>query len=281
MDINAIKKIVGKIKTNLFKNANSFSIGMLKSHFVGVGLQFKEHQLYTHGDDVRFIDWKILAKTQVPFIKTFDEERNVEIAVIIDASPTMLTGHNNISKLQAAINLTCLLYILAAETNDFVHVTIISDKVIYLPLKNGDHGIAQLVAALLKNGIIDSEGDVLLTPKRSAAIMEDKVNSLMKHFYRRREIVIFSDFNDFLDDSVLRRIFRKAHVHCFRIISPLDEAKSSAYAIYTKREQYSDKGEFSKLYLGDDKNIKHMLSKHFKELKVHDRYLESFVKEML
>ena len=86
MNIIEVRKIVGQIKTQLFKQSNSFSIGMLKSHFRGSGLQFKEHRQYTHGDDVRFIDWKILAKTGEPFIKTFEEERNVQIAVVIDAA---------------------------------------------------------------------------------------------------------------------------------------------------------------------------------------------------
>ena len=48
---------------------------------------FKEHQIYSHGDDVRFIDWKLLAKSQTPYIKTFEEERNVEISIILDATP--------------------------------------------------------------------------------------------------------------------------------------------------------------------------------------------------
>ena len=78
MKLNEVRKTVSQIKANLFKNSNSFSIGMLKSHFKGSGLQFKEHQVYAFGDDIRFIDWKMLAKTSQPFVKTFEEERNVE-----------------------------------------------------------------------------------------------------------------------------------------------------------------------------------------------------------
>ena len=77
MKINEVRKIVGRLRVNLFKRANSFSIGMLKTQFRGTGLQFKEHQVYSFGDDVRFIDWKILAKTNHPYIKTFEEERNI------------------------------------------------------------------------------------------------------------------------------------------------------------------------------------------------------------
>ena len=115
MNIKEVHKAVSKIKASLFKNSNSYSIGMLKSHFRGSGLQFKEHQLYDHGDDIRFIDWKLLAKTGIPYIKTFEEERNVDIVVIIDASMSMFTGFENISKLQASIEICCLLFFYLQE----------------------------------------------------------------------------------------------------------------------------------------------------------------------
>ena len=63
MDLKKVNTVVSKLQASIFKNSNSFSIGMLKSHFRGTGLQFKEHQVYNYGDDVRFIDWSILAKT--------------------------------------------------------------------------------------------------------------------------------------------------------------------------------------------------------------------------
>ena len=97
MDIKAIERAVAKIQTALFKNSNSFSVGTLKSQFRGSGLQFKEHQVYTHGDDVRFIDWKMMAKTSRPYIKTFEEERNVEIVVVVDLSLSMFVGLRGVS----------------------------------------------------------------------------------------------------------------------------------------------------------------------------------------
>ena len=91
MDITKVRKTVGKFKASLFKKANSHTIGMLKTNYRGTGLQFKEHQVYNFGDDVRFIDWKILAKTNQPYVRTFNEERNVEIVVVIDANYRIAT----------------------------------------------------------------------------------------------------------------------------------------------------------------------------------------------
>ena len=72
------------------------------------GLQFKEHQIYCHGDDVRFIDWKLYARTNTPYIKTFEEERNVEIIIFIDLSLSMLMGHRGIDKASGS-NQYCML----------------------------------------------------------------------------------------------------------------------------------------------------------------------------
>jgi uncharacterized protein (DUF58 family) len=77
VNIAEVRRVVGRIQASLFKNSNSTSVGVLKSQFRGTGLQFREHQVYEPGDDVRFIDWKILAKMNTPYIKTFEEERNV------------------------------------------------------------------------------------------------------------------------------------------------------------------------------------------------------------
>ncbi|MEI8348445.1 MAG: DUF58 domain-containing protein, partial [Pseudomonadota bacterium] len=160
MDIQTVRKTVARIKSNLFKNSNSYSIGMLKSHFRGTGLQFRDHQIYVPGDDVKFIDWKMLAKTQTPYIKTFEEERNVEIAVVIDASTTMFSGNEGLSKLEAAIEVCCLLYLLAKETGDFVHGIVIADEIITIPKKSGEQGIIHLVSALQRKKILNDDGDI-------------------------------------------------------------------------------------------------------------------------
>lgn len=282
MNLKEVRKAVGQIRSSLFKNSNSFSIGMLKSHFRGTGLQFKEHQVYTHGDDVRFIDWKILAKTNTPYVKTFDEERNVEIVVVIDAGPTMLNGFNKISKLQASIEIACLLYLLAKETNDSVHCIIVSDEVINIPKKSGEEGIAYLVSALEKCGLYTENGKINLRYRYKKEIGDiEKQNAIMKHLGRRRELVILSDFNEFLDLTVLKKMIFRSNVHCFNIVSPLDEAEIIPFSLHTKSKIGSEEGSLVKIDLAGNKDLKSVLGKKVKKLRVKDRYLEDFIKEML
>lgn len=282
MDIKAVKKAVGKIKTNLFKNSNSYSIGMLRSHFKGAGLQFKEHQIYVHGDDVRFIDWRVLAKTNTPYIKTFDEERNVEIVVVIDASVTMFSGYQKVSKLQAAIELCCLLYLLAEETGDYVHVMILTDEILYIPKKRGDAGIVSLVSLLEKKDILKEDGKVNIGFTAKRQLQEgEKIAALMKHLSRRREVVLFSDFNDFLEANVLKKLLHRSNVHCFQLTSPLDEADRIPFSVFSRDFPSSNNGHLRRIKFGRQKGLKNAFGKKFKKLKIHERYLEEFIKEML
>lgn len=280
MNIAEVRKVVGKLRANLFRKANSHSIGMLKTNIRGTGLQFKEHQIYTFGDDIRFIDWKILAKTSNPYVKTFNEERNVEIVVVIDASATMITGYNGVSKLQAAIEICCLLYLLAKETSDFVHALIVTDEIINVPKLSGDQGITHLISTLEDKNIITPKGKVNLE-----RVFEDNVDkkkkyiSIMKHLSRKREIILLSDFNDFIEADVLKKLLARSNVHCFQLLSPLDEAKKLPYSLHAASNPKSSSG-LGKYDFAGKKELNNMFGKKFKKIRVQEKYLENFVKEM-
>ncbi len=280
MDTTEVRKIVSNIKGSLFRNANSFSIGMLKSHFKGTGLKFKEHQVYTHGDDVRFIDWKMLAKTSHPYIKTFEEERNVEITILLDCSQGMFMGVDGKTKLEGAIEIACLLYLLSAITNDFVQTVICDGSTIHrVQKKNGEIGIVALVDTLRRLEILDSNGKVNHSYSRNTKD-SDYNKKLVNEFYRKKELVILSDFYDFLHGEDLKKIILRKHVHAFRFLIPLDYADDFVYSIKTRDFQGKSLGNVRV------RTNSSVLKKTEEELRVKDlflekRYLEDFVKEML
>lgn len=282
MNITEVKKVVSQIKSSLFKNSNSYSIGMLKSHFRGSGLQFKEHRVYAAGDEVRFIDWKLLAKTSVPHIKTFEEERNVEIVVVLDASLSMLNGYNGVSKLQAGIELICLLYLLSQETKDYIHVIVLKDEIINIPKKSGEEGIIQLISILQQNEILDSEGKLGVDlDYRSIITSKNLYREVSKHLGKNKEIVLFSDFNDFLEQDDLKRLLYRRNVHAFQLLSPLDEAEVIPYMLHTRSSQINRKGNLKKtnMHSPDEDDLK--LGSKVKKIRIKDRYLETFVREMI
>jgi len=279
MNIIEVRKIVGQIKAQLFRKSNSFSIGMLKSHFRGSGLQFKEHRQYTHGDDVRFIDWKILAKTGDPFIKTFEEERNVQIAVVIDAGPSMLYGWNNVSKLQAALEITFMLYLLAAETNDFIHAIVLGEQIIDVPRGNGEKGITQLISTLSKHGILNDAGRLNLDPRSTYSTDDQKNFAIKKHLARNREVVVLSDWINFLDQVPGKKVLASKRSHCFRLLAPLDMGKGLPFTLKAMGDLSGQVGLSSFETRKDQAPFS--ISHRIKDLPIDERYLDLFVREMI
>ncbi len=275
MDLKEIEKAVAKIQNHLFRNSNSFSIGMLRSHFRGSGLQFKEHQVYTPGDDVRFIDWKLSAKTTNTFVKTFEEERNIEIVVVLDISESMLIGYKSVSKLQASIEIACLLYLLAEKTKDQVKVVVFEEKGQILPSATGQKGIVLLVSYLEKLGVLNDKGAVDLRYRLSVPLEQGKKLSLLKSFVARdKELVLLSDFNNYEDFETLNKLLYRKNMHCFKVLSPIDEDKKSPFSLLSR---VNNKKRLVRTRREEEEKLKG----RFKKINVKDRYLEEFIREML
>lgn len=279
MNILEVRRIVGRIKAQLFKKSNNYSIGMLKSHFRGSGLQFKEHRQYTHGDDVRFIDWKILAKTGDPFIKTFEEERNVHIAVIVDAGPSMRYGWKNVSKLQASLEITCMLYLLAGETNDFIHTLILADDVIDVPTGSGEKGIAQFISTLTRINLIDGSGKLNLNWEGGTTDLAQREKAIKKHLARNREVVILSDWLNLLEPGIFDRVVFNRRTHCFRVLAPLDQAETENITMLVSGGE-DKKGRVRNLKKERKDNV-HAMNPRIKDLDIKGRYLDEFIRELI
>lgn len=275
MNIKEVEKAVARIQSHLFRNSNSFSVGMLRSHFKGAGLQFKEHQVYTPGDDVRFIDWKLSAKTKTTFVKTFEEERNIEIVVVLDVCESMLIGYKGVSKLQASIEIACLLYLLAEKTKDKVKVVIFSDEVKNLPSTSGQKGIVLLMSILQQMNMVNDQGKVNPLFRLHSTYEEKRKLGLIKSFVARgKEVVLLSDFNCLDDFETLNKLLYRSNVHCFKVTSPVDEGSSSRFSIFT---ELGGKKLLGKTGRSKDDGLKG----RYRKISVKDRYLESFIREML
>ncbi|MDA8793227.1 DUF58 domain-containing protein [Bacteriovoracaceae bacterium] len=282
INIIEIERIVSKVQQEIFKNSNSFSIGMMKSHFRGAGLQFKEHQLYNPGDDTRFIDWKLSAKTNKTYIKTFEEERNVEIVAIIDFTYTMLYGHNKKSKLLATIEIVCLIYLLAEKTSDYVRFLLFFDKVYELPLKRGREGITFLVSLLLKQGLINSEGKSSYLD-RSFKVLdlmsnESKLTSIQRFILKNKEVVLLGDYSEFADSDKLSALSYRRNMHCFQVLSPIDHGENRSFFLFGRNSK-AKKTNLTPIFSHKNENIK--LKGRVNTLYLDKGYLEGFVKEML
>jgi hypothetical protein len=280
MNLKEIERVVGMIQSHIFKNSNAYATGMLKSHFRGSGLQFREHQVYVPGDDVRFIDWKLSARSDHTYVKTFEEERNVEIVVFLDLSQTLLYGYNQVSKLQALIEITALLYLLAGETHDAVRVIIWANKTISLPPKKGKEGLTIFISMLEKLGIIDDNGKVILGKKEIINNLTElnKVAQIKSFLARRKEVIYLGDLSLMIDKKMWDKLLDKKHMHCFRIYSPIDKHSDLPFLFKTK-SPLTGKSMVTDLKGSNEQAM--FIKERFKEIGVHERYLEKFVRELV
>lgn len=280
MNLKEIERVVGMIQSHIFKNSNAYATGMLKSHFRGSGLQFREHQVYVPGDDVRFIDWKLTARSSNIYIKTFEEERNVEIVVFLDLSQTLFYGFEGVSKLQALIEIVALLYLLAGETHDAIRVVIWADKTINLPPKKGKEGLTLFISILEKMRLIDSDGKVIIKDAKvvNANTEENKIAQIKSFLARRKEVIYLGDLSLMKDKNVWNKILDKKNMHCFRIYSPIDKNQDIPFLFKTKNP-LTGKTLVTDLRGNNEKAM--FLKERFKEIGVQERYLEKFVKELV
>lgn len=280
MNLKEIERVVGMIQSHIFRNSNAYSAGMLKSHFRGSGLQFREHQIYVPGDDVRFIDWKLSARSDHTYIKTFEEDRNVEIVVFLDLSQTLFYGFKQVSKLQALIEIIALLYLLAGETHDQIRVVIWANKTINLPPKKGKEGLTLFISMLEKLGVIDEDGKVLITHSEMTNTMSEvtKIAQIKSFLARKKEVIYLGDMSLMKDRPMWDKILDKKHMHCFRIYSPIDKNHDLPF-LFKARNPINGKSMVTDLKGSDDKPL--FTKERYKEIGVHERYLEKFVRELV
>lgn len=278
IDINSVRRAIAKTKGRFFKNANSYSIGMLKSKVRGTGLQFKEHQVYSHGDDVRFIDWKMLAKTSNPYVKTFEEERNVEIILLLEISPTMLAGDDGISKLQAAIELACMLYLMADKTGDMIHLVLVTDDITDLAKMRGEKGMSAFLKLLKRKNILDENLNINYETIMNIGEIESKKLDfrLNKLLFRKKEVVILSDFLGQIRGSIISHLAKHSHVQCFRLLATIDESINLPYSILAQTS--SKRSGFRRVHLGDE--LERDVLRHVTPIRLKKGHLDEFIQEM-
>jgi uncharacterized protein (DUF58 family) len=281
MNLKEIERIVGIIQSHVFKNSNSHAAGMLKSQFRGSGLQFREHQVYVPGDDVRFIDWKLSARSPKVYVKTFEEERNIEIVVFLDLSHTLLYGFQGVSKLQASIEIIALLYLLAGQNHDQIRVVIWGNKVVNLPPKKGKEGLTLFISTIQKMGLLDKNAKVILDQPGELNAQSEviKVAQMKSFLARRKEVIYLGDLSLMKDMVLMQRLIAKRNMHCFRILSPLDKNNAMPFLMKAKN---SFNGKFLITDIKSSINDQDFPEKErFKEINVSERYLEKFVKELV
>src|SRR5688572_136146 len=124
--------------------------GQYHSAFHGRGIEFAQVREYQPGDDIRIIDWNVTARSGVPHVKQFVEERDLTVIVALDVSGSMMFGSLDRRKIDLAVELTAILSFAALQNGDRAGLVIFSDAVRrFIPPRRGRTHVETLVQAAL------------------------------------------------------------------------------------------------------------------------------------
>lgn len=193
-----IRKVKG-IELRTKRLVNDVFSGEYHSVFKGTGIEFAEVREYGIGDDVRLIDWNVTARTGHPYIKTFEEERELTVMLVVDVSGSGLFGSRGSSKEELAAEVSAVLAFSAIKNNDRVGLVMFSDRIeLYIPPKKGSKHVLRVIREIL---YFKPQGT-----KTNMAAAVEHVNRILK---RKSIVFVISDFIDSGFESALSVASRK------------------------------------------------------------------------
>ena len=214
-DVKELMARVGKIRILTNKLIDDQLSGDYHSTFKGQGVEFDEVRPYMVGDDVRTIDWNVTAKTGIPYIKRFSEERELTILFMVDVSGSQGYGSVRRSKMELAAEVTALLALTAIRNQDKIGLILFSDKIVkYIPPRKGRDSVMRLVREVLAAEDEASGGTDIGAALRF-------LNGVQK---RRAVVFLVSDFlaSRSVYESLLRATARHHDMVCVPVGDPAE-----------------------------------------------------------
>ena len=151
MNVLELQKRIRTIELKTKGLTQQLFSGQSRSSFKGRGMSFSEVRNYTVGDDVRAIDWNVTARFREPYVKIFEEERELTVMLLVDVSGSMYFGEDERSKFVAALELVATVAFSAAKRNDKVGAIFVSDQVEkFIPPKKGSSHVHYLLNTMIQ-----------------------------------------------------------------------------------------------------------------------------------
>src|SRR5574344_1515754 len=150
MDANELLKKVRKVEIKTKGLSQNIFAGEYHSAFKGRGMTFSEVREYQYGDDIRDIDWNVTARHNHPYVKIYEEERELTVMLLVDVSRSRIFGAEGEVKHEMIAEICATLAFSASQNNDKIGVIFVSDKVEkFIPPKKGRKHILLIIRELL------------------------------------------------------------------------------------------------------------------------------------
>ena len=241
METSEILKRVRQIEIKTRGLSSNIFAGEYHSAFKGRGMAFSEFREYQYGDDIRDIEWNVTARFNKPYVKVFEEERELTVMLLVDVSGSLNFGTVNQMKRDMVTEIAATLAFSAIQNNDKIGVIFFSDQIEkFIPPKKGRKHILYIIRELLN-----------FQPQSQRTSIAPVMEYLTQVIKRRCTAFVLSDFMDTKDFRTPLTIANRKHdvvaiqVYDRRIAELPDVGLMKVRDAETGHEQYVDTGSKS------------------------------------
>lgn len=184
METAELLKKVRKIEIKTRGLSSHIFSGEYHSAFKGRGMAFSEVREYSPGDDVRTIDWNVTARFNTPFVKVFEEERELSVVLVVDVSASGEFGTNKQFKQDLITELCAVIAFSASQNNDKIGIIFFTDKIEkYIPPKKGKSHVLRIIRELIE-----------FKPENKNTDLEVALKYMTNVIKKRSVVFLISDF---------------------------------------------------------------------------------------
>lgn len=213
MDTADLLKKVRRIELKTRGLSNQIFSGEYHSAFKGRGMAFSEVREYVTGDEIRTIDWNVTARLNHPYVKVFEEERELTVILLVDISGSDSFGSGEQLKKQQITEICAVLAFSAIQNNDKIGVIFFSDNVEkFIPPKKGKSHILRIIRELIE-----------FEPVRRQTNINEALRYLINGVKKRSIAFLISDFIDDGYEKALKIANRKHDLVALRIYDPREK----------------------------------------------------------
>lgn len=213
MDTKEILKKVRKIEIKTRRLSNHLFSGEYHSSFKGRGMTFSEVRKYQFGDDVRAIDWNVTARYNEPYIKVFEEERELTMMLMVDISGSQFFGTALQFKRETITEIAATLAFSAIQNNDKVGLLLFSNDVeLYIPPKKGKSHVLRIIRELIE-----------FQPKSAKTSVSNALKYMSNIMKKKAIVFVLSDFMDKDYEQTLKIVGNKHDVTGIRVFDRYEE----------------------------------------------------------
>lgn len=201
METSELLKKVRQIEIKTRGLSRNIFAGQYHSAFKGRGMAFSEVREYQYGDDIRDIDWNVTARYNKPFVKVFEEERELTVMLLVDVSASQDFGTRQSIKRDVVTEIAATLAFSAIQNNDKIGVIFFSDKIEkFIPPKKGKKHILYIIRELINFQAESAKTDVGMALKYLTNVIKKRCTTFM-----------ISDFIDIKDYNNALTIANRKH----------------------------------------------------------------------